>query len=303
MLFHEIYGSYYNAVASLLELAVNEKLTAQNMKAIIDDKAFSESYLEIIPALTNERWQLIKPDLTTAVKNEPTMPLTILQKRWLKAITLDKRIKLFNVNAEFLNDIEPLFKPEDYVVFDKYNDGDPYEEERYISVFHTLLYAIQDYMKVSIEYKNRKGIYKSITCTPYEMEYSQKDDKFRVNVSGCRFAKTLNIACIKKCEIIGKSKDIINKEHKHSTEYFVTELVDERNAMERFLLHFAHFKKEAECIEDNKYQIKIYYDKDDRTEMVIRLLSFGPFVKVIEPKSFINLIKERLIMQKGCGLK
>ena len=44
-------------------------------------------------------------------------------------------------------------------------------------------------------------------------------------------------------------------------------------------------------------------DRFDETEIVIRVLSFGPYVKVLEPESFVNLIKERLISQKSCELK
>ncbi len=298
MLFHEIYGCYYNAVASILELAVNNELTDKNMKTVINEKAFLESILEIIPALKDEKWQLIKPDLTTYLKHKPAMPLTTLQKRWLKSISLDKRIKLFNVDFKFLSNVEPLFKPDDYVVFDKYNDGDSYEDENYIKIFRTVLLAIHEHKRVAIDYNSRKGKRRRIICTPYEMEYSEKDDKFRVNVFDCNFAKTLNVACIEQCEILDGAKSKPCQEQLHSTEYFITELIDERNALERFLLHFAHFKKEAEYIENNKYQIKIYSDKGDETELVIRILSFGQFVKVTEPESFTNLIKERLNMQK-----
>lgn len=45
------------------------------------------------------------------------------------------------------------------------------------------------------------------------------------------------------------------------------------------------------------------YDGEDETEIVIRVLSFGPYVKVLEPSSFVNLIKERLISQKSCDLR
>ena len=44
-------------------------------------------------------------------------------------------------------------------------------------------------------------------------------------------------------------------------------------------------------------------DRFDETEIVIRVLSFGPYVKALEPESFVNLIKERLISQKSCELK
>ena len=79
------------------------------------------------------------------------------------------------------------------------------------------------------------------------------------------------------------------------------ELVDERNALERVLMHFAHFEKQAERIEDNRYLVKVTYNKDDETEMLIRILSFGPMIKVVGPDQFINLIKERLLKQKSCG--
>jgi predicted DNA-binding transcriptional regulator YafY len=78
------------------------------------------------------------------------------------------------------------------------------------------------------------------------------------------------------------------------------ELIDKRNALERILLHFAHFKKQAERIDTDRYRVTISYDKDDENEMVIRILSFGPMIRVTAPQHFVGLIKERLINQKSC---
>ena len=72
--------------------------------------------------------------------------------------------------------------------------------------------------------------------------------------------------------------------------------------MERVLLHFAHYEKEAEKLDEKHYRISVVYDKDDETEMVIRILSFGPMIKVTAPQHFVELIKQRLIRQKSCGL-
>lgn len=77
---------------------------------------------------------------------------------------------------------------------------------------------------------------------------------------------------------------------------------DERNALERVLLHFAHFEKQAERIDETHYRVTVAYDSDDETELVIRVLSFGPMLKVTDPPRFVGLIKERLIEQKSCGL-
>lgn len=67
------------------------------------------------------------------------------------------------------------------------------------------------------------------------------------------------------------------------------------------MLHFSHLKKETRKLDDGRFMVKLYYDKEDRTEMLIRILSFGPVVKVTEPESFIDMIRERLEMQRQCS--
>lgn len=83
--------------------------------------------------------------------------------------------------------------------------------------------------------------------------------------------------------------------------YVLIEVKDERNTLDRVLLHFAHFKKETEK-KEKTYTVKLYYDESDETEMVIRLLSFGPMIKVIEPLAFKQLIRQRLKKQKAYSI-
>lgn len=85
-------------------------------------------------------------------------------------------------------------------------------------------------------------------------------------------------------------------------ETLVLEITDERNCLERAMLHFAHFEKKTERIENGKYHLTLKYDRSDESELVIRILSFGPRVKVLSPDSVVELIKEKLISQKNCGL-
>lgn len=61
---------------------------------------------------------------------------------------------------------------------------------------------------------------------------------------------------------------------------------------------FSHFEKQAERIKENQYKITLYYDKEDESEMVIRILSFGQMIKVTAPVRFVILIRERLICQR-----
>ena len=120
MIFDELYGAYYNAVARILRTAAERAVTKQEARRIIEEQAFSESVLAIEPALFEGQWQLLRPDGTTPVRHKPELPFTGLEKRWLKAISLDPRIRLFDCELTGLEDTEPLFTPEDICVFEVY---------------------------------------------------------------------------------------------------------------------------------------------------------------------------------------
>ena len=303
MIFSELYGAYYNTVANILKEAVRAPVSAGTMRTLIAENAFGESLLSVEPALHEGRWQLLLPDGTTPLVHTPTMPLTLLQRRWLKAISLDPRIRLFPVNLPEDPDVEPLFTPEDYVVFDKYADGDPYEDEEYIRRFRMILEAIRDQTPLRIDVKNRYGGVTDLLLLPKYIEYSEKDDKFRLIGNGSRFGRVINLARIVSCRPYrGPFTENPENDYAKRTEEVCFDLTDERNALERALLHFAHFEKEAERIDEKRYRVTVRYDKDDETELVIRVLSFGPMIKVTGPPHFENLIKERLIKQKNCGL-
>lgn len=303
MIFSELYSVYYNTVAEILKAAIDHPLGKNELRRIVEERAFGESILNIEPSLTEGRWQLLKRDGTTPVQSVPSMPLTMIQKRWLKAISLDSRIRLFQDELIEFPDVEPLFTEEDIYIFDKYADGDNYRDGAYIKNFRQILDAIRNRYPLSIDVLNRRGHRTCIVLMPEYLEYSEKDDKFRLIGSGCRLGRTVNLGRIIRCERYTGQNVISSNERKRRRPRSVQfELVDQRNALERVLMHFAHFEKQAEQIGDQRYKVTIYYDKDDETEMVIRILSFGPMVKVTAPVHFINLIRERLIQQKSCGL-
>ena len=138
--------------------------------------------------------------------------------------------------------------------------------------------------------------------TPEYLEYSEKDDKFRLIGSGRKYTDTVNLGRIVSCEkYTGEYTPKRTTRGQSGPQTVTFELVDERNALERVLLHFAHFEKEAERLDEKRYKVSITYEKDDETEVLIRILSFGPMVKVTGPDKFIGLIKERLMKQKKWG--
>lgn len=301
MFFSEIYSAYYNAVAAVLSEAVTHPVSKEELRKIIEKHAFDESVIAISEAIKGERWQLIKADGTTVIKNSPSLPLTLMQKSWLKAIARDPRIKLFGDISFDFPDVEPLFQPSDVIVFDKYLDGDNYTDKAYIANFRLILDAIVNKYPLRIETLNRKGNPVRWIVLPEYLEYSEKDDKFRLIGAGTRFGSTINLGRIMSCKPYEKPYEFnLGKRNRMRRRSVIFELTDKRNALERVLLHFAHFEKTAERIEDDRYRVTINYDKEDETEIVIRILSFGPMIKVVAPQHFIELIKQRLKDQKSC---
>jgi hypothetical protein len=303
MLFNEVYGSYFNVVAAVLSDASAGTLTAGRLGEIVREKAFAESILNIPASLKSGEWPLLLPDMTTKIKNAPTMPLTTLQKRWLKALLDDPRVRLFSPSGKGLEDVKPLYSQDTIGYFDRYADGDPYCDPGYIERFHTVLTALREKRKLSVTFEGHRKKTHSVLCVPYSIEYSEKDDKFRLIARAGRSNLTINLARVTDCSLGEQwtADEYSPPSPRKAT--LVLELTDERNALERAMLHFSHLEKETERLDYDKYRITMRYQHDDETELLIRVLSFGPMLRVISPDTFIAQIKERLNKQSACGLK
>lgn len=297
ILFSEIYGSYFNVVAAVLAEAAEGCLTEQRLTELVQRKAFAESILAIPAALKSGSWPLLGKNFEPVIRHKPTMPLTTLQKRWLKALLLDPRIALFAPDAAGLEEVEPLYRPETFVRFDQYADGDPYGDEGYIRCFRTVLQAVREKRRLKIRFHSRTGMRHSIICTPYRLEYSAKDDKFRLLAADTRRVNVINLARVEYCELLEEydpDSFCLPGQRLHE---LVLLLHDERNGLERVLLHFSHFEKETRKLDDRLYQITLRYDQEDETELLIRVLSFGPVLEVKAPAEFIALVKGRVDWQ------
>ena len=297
MIFSEIYGEYFNAVAKILDTAVRGELNENDIISIVGKSAFGESILSLPQKIKNEKWGLLTSDLKTPIKNKPQMPLTDTEKRWLRAVLNDPRVKLFDADIKGLENAEPLYSQDMFVYFDRYNDGDPYNDERYIRNFKTVLKALREKRKAVVKFRGRTGKVHNKSVIPYNIEYSPQDDKFRLQAYARHTLWTINIARIEDCKLDEKFEKTVS--YKAKKKKLVIELIDERNALERAMLHFSHLEKKTEKVSNDRYKITLYYDKDDETKLLIRVLAFGPVMKVTEPESFIEQIKQRLRMQNN----
>ena len=137
---------------------------------------------------------------------------------------------------------------------------------------------------------------------PYRLEYSAKDDKFRLLTAGGKNGHVVNLARMIRCALLEPYALRAYHPPQPQKETLVLELIDERNALERVMLHFSHLEKETVRLNDRKYRLTLRYDREDETELLIRVLSFGPMLRVTAPERFIALIRDRLQRQKSCEL-
>lgn len=305
MIFSELYGAYYNCISDIIKIAIDHPVSKDEIDSIIKKRAFLDSFKieSLLPA-----WGFKKNksgDYEINIKNKPTMPYTILERRWLKSVFLDRRMILFMEKTEIehylndvLGDVEPLYEHSNIVVFDRYNDGDDFEDPEYIKTFRLLSQAIKNKDVIRITYKNRNGQNIHFTVMPDSIEYSDKDDKFRLiahNYRGqqqiCQLRRILKVNTIDN-KTVYKPLKVVNNNTR-----FVLRIVNERNSLERVMLHFSHFEKKATKISDDEYELEVFYDVEDEKEMVIRILSFGPCVKVIAPQTIVDSVKEKLTKQ------
>ena len=297
MLFSEVYGVYYTVMAEILSEAVGGSLTERRITEIVQEKAFGESVLTIPAALKKETWPLLGNDNQTPIQHRPTMPLTTLQKRWLKTLLLDPRIALFAPSPAGLEDVEPLYPPEAVVRYDRYADGDPFEDAGYIERFRLILRALREHRGLRVSFRGHSGHRQTVECIPCRLEYSAKDDKFRLLTAGVRVGRTINLARIYGIELLEEFEPdaVTPPAGNHCKLVFLVR--DARNALERVMLHFSHLEKSTVRLGEDLYQVTLSYDREDETELLIRILSCGPMIQVISPEDFISKIRERLDRQ------
>lgn len=317
-LFSEIYGAYFRTAEKLLSAG---RLTAKDVQHIIQEEAFRDSMLFLPQKLmpqTSESWGLLQKTedgmLERVTKHAPPAFLTLLQKRWLKSKLHDPKMRLFLSDAELtaleemLGDVQPLYPAGVFRYFDRFADGDPYDDPQYRAIFRTVLTAIARHEVLAVSYVSGSGKSMRSHFLPLKLEYSQKNDKFRLYCSrirkrGAGGAGVLNIGRItsaaptgKKFQCEGLLEDVFNR-RRCSTPAQVL-VSSERNGIERFLMEFASYEKRTEMDADSgRCMVWLWYDQQDETEVLIRLLGFGPVAEILGPPDLRTQAAERVARQ------
>lgn len=318
-LFDKFYCCYYTILNRLLHRASHHPISLEDIDEICRSHGFEESRLTIRSKITSGSWPLFSKNslgnFSSNLKSPPEpVPLTNLQRSWLRSLLTDPRLPLFLSDEEqkeleqLTQDTEPLYTQEQFDCFDQFRDGDSFHSPRYKECFHTILMALERERLLLLSYQGKNGRTNTFEVLPCQLQYSSLEDKFRLcclkSKKGVFCRNTLlNLERIQACHLSPAACPPEDKKRFYLPVLKVTKpltiaISEERNALERCMLHFASYEKHTEYdSQNNRWICSIYYDKMDEPELLIDVLSFGPVIRVLGPDSFIKQIEERVRRQ------
>jgi predicted DNA-binding transcriptional regulator YafY len=332
-LFHEVYNRYVLLLYEMLRKSQSsDGLTWDDIRRLVSGKGFFYENIQFEEAVTGrtksggpagetmgnagllvlENGYYVTPFGKAAERITPTL----LERRWLKTILTDPRARLFLSESlleeldRWLEPVEPLFDFT-HVMFRNYRvNGDPYHDPAYARKFRTILRAVQERQwleLVNITPAGKKYVSRLI---PYRLEYSIKDDVFRIcggvdEPDGGMKIVSIRLSRIRQAVLldIGAAREKDERllkmlQAKRAPEKAVLEIHNDRNGFERFLHFFSNYSRIARYDEvSGKLMVELEYYDFDESELLISILAMGPILKVMGPERLRSKVIERLRKQ------
>ncbi|MBQ1925228.1 MAG: hypothetical protein II180_03805 [Proteobacteria bacterium] len=357
MIYHQVYSELYRAVARvLLNVLSSKKRCESTLNVALETSSQNKDIRKIVKQLFHgedldseqgekrvrqEGFLLSRQGDAPVLKavgsqrdvlldKVPEQILTTLEWRWLKTIMSDPRIKLFDIDIEIPEDIEPLYNPEDIYYFDCPESSDPWTEQAYIDRFKVINAALENVENLEIIWQDRRHNRCRAVCRPDHLEYDMSEDKMRLWASTDSRLFLVNLNRIQSCAVSDApmcidfgdleeaqlpSADYLNiqkqarenaktQEDVSDTALLCIIITDIDGGLERALSHFAHYQKRdfrrmAE-LGDNIYCLEICFDpRHDSYDIVQKVLYSGRAVKVTSPDFIIDEIRARIHRQQA----
>lgn len=317
-MFNELYGTYYHLLERILDDAHQTAITPDAIRAIVAADGFAESIVYFTPAAVAQDgsgYRLLVQSAggySSILQRKPVRTETLQQKRLIKTLLQDRRIRLFLDDAalvalaEALRDIQPLFNIQDVAWTEVAADGDPYDNQAYIDRFRIILSAVKNRKGLRLVYDTPRGGRKTIQVVPCKLEYGIRDDKFRLCALDDRESRQqrlirLNLARIQQVQVLDDRFGVDIQEilqDRLLKEPVTIEVKDLRNGFERIFIGLSNYRRQSVYNEATRTcTMKINCLADDLQDLLILLLSFGPAIKVIGPDDFRNAWLDRLHRQ------
>ena len=330
MIYHRVYNYYFHAVEMLMRRLLE---TPHNPSSGATKKAIDA--LPLIREFQRPLKTFIETELSAIVDGDGHVadleqcefaeyPMTLLERRWLKAMSLDPRVQLFDIDWSGLGDVEPLYVPTDIVYFDKQNTSDPWTDQTYIRVFRMILHACQNGERLAISWINRNGELDRAVCCPVILEYDHYEDKMRLMAKVEESLITIVLGRIQSCTyyhdtgngatLLHTDRELPHEDHLHTMQaarenlrkdidikmpVLSIQIADSDHTLERTLALFGHYqKKDFRCENEKQYILEIYIDPYDELDDIIdAILSLGPHITLLGPQSIVEALRTRFMQQ------
>lgn len=320
LLFNEIFGVSFARLGEIL-LSITKKSTLKktelnDMKMSYADQFFFdgfeekaqidtedrrieqvEGFIDAFVSTNGDKVDSIYEMLDSSLISKPIdlLPLTSIEIQWMINILHNPLSKCFLKEEERAHILEwlgesDLFDINTVVLHDQHIGVEEYYKNSNIGTStQKIMSAIRNNRMVNVKYKSQYGRLSNYICAPVYIEYSKRDNRFRVRaVSKTNIVKTFNLERILDVTILDETYDKVSAEttiEKHLKENeceLVIFFSETRNIPDRVLTEFSCFKKKCVKWGNERYRMTLYYDKEDKREILVRLLSYGSLINVFD---------------------
>ncbi len=310
-MYHEIYGKYYQIIHNLLN---SKPQTEKEINDYIRSQGFDESFLYLNAQMLVDEYHLFvkKGDLFYPLTNSKIpLFLTNEQKNWLNTMLFDEKVKLFlsderrnYYQKEFAGNV--LYDDKTYQYL--FQDVDKDEiTPKMSNVLRFVKNAIMQEMDINLTFISSKNYYTHKKVAPYKIEYSMQDQKMRLIAVEYRNGEPKRIIRIKLASIVGYR--MVERVKRIDFKYYLQEEVLKEpliievypilNGIERVFIELSNYKREAFYDKERNLSImKIYYEKVDEMDLVLKMLSFGKVVKILSDGFIKEEVLRRINKQK-----
>ncbi|WP_297417821.1 WYL domain-containing protein [Clostridium sp.] len=325
-LFHEYKNKYFHLVFRILNLSKNGLYKDEIIRLIekeeYDEKIIGKDFKTFEGMLLNQYSKidnfnfLEKRDgkYYSILNNEDSVPLKVrfskLEKSWLNGMIKEPVVQaLFGKGTiekleAALIDVKDGSNEVIELTNKMKNDFDV-DLEKLSKDFYTILEGIINEKPIIYSNVDKNGNeYNNQLALPIRIEYSLKDDKFRASLYSLEEKRSImvNLHTLKEVKIAQnvnskvKREDVLKKlkEKKYSEIPITIELEDIRGAMERCFMSFSSFERNSRTISENKYEIDIYYYTFEEDEVIRKIMSLGPYVKVKSPDRVKDIVIDKI---------
>lgn len=325
-LFHEYKNKYFHLVFRVLNLAKNGLYKDEIIKLIeneeYDEKIIGKDFKTFEGMLLN---QYSKTDnfnfleerdgkYFSILNNKDSIPIKVrfskLEKSWLNGMIEEPLVQAL-LGKETLEKLETALveikEGSNQVIefTNKMKNDYDINLKKLSKDFYTILEGIINEKPIIYSNVDKNGNeYNNQLALPIRIEYSLKDDKFRASLYSLEENRSImvNLHTLKEVKIAQnvnskvKREDVLKKlkEKKYSEIPITIELEDIRGAMERCFMSFSSFERNSRVISENKYEIDIYYYTFEEDEVIRKIMSLGPYVKVKEPNRVREIVIDKI---------